>query len=39
MFRDLVTKEAHRYGHHDPNSDELADHVYTLEDGEIVEEI
>ena len=39
VFRDLVTKEKLTVvmTTHDPNMMELADHVYTLEDGEIVE--
>ncbi|HZJ58198.1 MAG TPA: ABC transporter ATP-binding protein [Clostridia bacterium] len=41
VFRDLVTKEKLTVvmTTHDPNMMELADHVYTLEDGEIVDEI
>lgn len=41
VFRDLVEKENLTVvmTTHDPNMMELADHVYTLEDGEIIEEI
>lgn len=41
VFRDLVTKEKLTVvmTTHDPNMMELADHVYTLEDGEVIHEI
>jgi len=41
VFRDLVEKEGMTIvmNTHDPNMMELGDYVYTLEDGEIVEEI
>lgn len=41
VFRDLVSKEKLTVvmTTHDPNMMDLADHVYTLEDGEVVHEI
>ncbi len=41
VFRDLVAKEKLTVvmTTHDPNMMELADHVYTLEDGEVVDEM
>ncbi len=41
VFRDLVAKEKLTVvmTTHDPNMMELADHVYTLEDGEVIEAI
>lgn len=41
LFRDLVEKEGMTIlmTTHDPNMMELADHVYTLEDGAVVEEL
>ncbi len=41
VFRDLVEKEGMTVvmNTHDPNMMELGDYVYTLEDGQIVEEI
>ncbi len=41
VFRDLVAKDKLTVvmTTHDPNMMELADHVYTLEDGEVIEEI
>ncbi len=41
VFRDLVAKEKLTVvmTTHDPNMMELADHVYTLEDGQVIEAI